>query len=95
MRSDWEAELSGGLGVSTRRVGVVEMGVDTVIGVVDRGDGVGEPYEWSRSTYEVDTYSIKKMDKSEANTMRPVKSPIFDCERRIGLFKASKESWRR
>lgn len=55
MRSDWEAELSSGLGVSTRRVGVVEMGVDAVIGVVDRGDEVGEPYEWSRSTYEVDT----------------------------------------
>lgn len=95
MCSDWEAQLSIGLGVSTRRVSAAEIGVDAVIGVVDSGDGIGELYDWSRSTYEVDTYSIKNMDKSEVNTMRPVKSPIFERERRTGFLKASKESWRR
>lgn len=50
MRSDWEARLSVGLGVSVRRVGVAEIGVDAIIGVVDSGDGIGELYDWSRST---------------------------------------------
>jgi hypothetical protein len=54
VRSDWEARLSIGLGVAMRVVGVAEIGVVAIIGVVDSGDGIGELYDWSRSTYEVD-----------------------------------------
>lgn len=92
MRSDWEERLSIGLGVAMRGVGVAMIGVVAIIGVVDSGDGIGELYDWSRSTYEVDIYSIKNMDKSEVSTMRPVKSPIFERERRIGFLKASNDS---
>lgn len=49
------------------RVGVAMIGVVAIIGVVDSGDGIGELYDWSRSTYEVDIYSIKNMDKSEVS----------------------------
>jgi hypothetical protein len=58
---------------------VAGTGVDAaVVGVLDFGDGIGELYEWSRSTYAVDVYSIKNMNKSEDSTMSPVKSPIFE-----------------
>lgn len=54
MRSDWEALLSIGLGVAMRGVGATEIGVVAIIGEVDSGDGIGELYDWSRSTYDVD-----------------------------------------
>lgn len=62
---------------------------------MDPGVTVGELYDWRRSTYAVDVYSIKKMNNRDPNTIKPVCLPIFHCARTMGSLSASKASCRR